>query len=122
MLLVCCLIKHMDFTFCRLGGEEQEVHFSARAEMTVFTTVARSYVQICPIQQVLKLPTQLHVLQWSTIHDVSFHNLLCSLCIDNFIYESWQETAAVEDNGVSVLMALHHIQLLSCASHACNNE
>jgi len=42
--------------------------------------------------------------------------------MDNFIYESWQETAAVEDNGVSLLMALHHIQLLSCASHACNNE
>jgi hypothetical protein len=42
--------------------------------------------------------------------------------MDNFIYEGWQETTAVKDKGVSFLMALHHNQLLSCASHACKDE
>jgi len=61
-------------------------------------------------------------LQYKMFHSITFSVLFVWCYVDTCIYEGWQEATAVKDNGVSFLMALHHIQLLSCASHACKDE
>jgi hypothetical protein len=46
-------------------------------------------------------------------HSITFCVLLVQCYMDNFIYEVWQETTGVNNNGVSFLVAQHHSQFLS---------
>ena len=128
ILMAQCLIKHRDnFTFCGLGGGEarssllskgRDVHLHHCGQvMCPDTYVLFSKYWNCPLNCMYYTS-----LQYMMFHSITFSVLFVWCYVDSCICEGWQETTGVKDNGVSFLMALHHIQLLSCASHAWKDE